>query len=152
MRTFLTGLLIAGSLGILSGCGGSSNSALSYSAFSTAANTICKTGNGQANALGAKLTAKATPANAAIIQKEITLDTTAEAKLKALKGPAALQTARNTLVTEADTEIAAIKKVQAAAQSGNQSAYVAGAKALGPLGSQASLDGSKLGAPACATG
>ena len=152
MRTTLAGCLATGSLLFLSGCGGSSNSALSYSAFSTAANTICKSENAAAAKIGAGATGQASPANAAVIRKLIAAGDASAAKLKTLNGPAALNTARDTLVTAVDANAVLAKRAAAAAQAGHQSQYIALVKQLAATDGPSNADGSKLGAPACATG
>ena len=150
MRTFVTGLLVAGSLLILSACGGSSNSKLSYSAFSTAANKICKAENAQSAAAGGGATAAATPANAAALKKVLAVSDKSLAKLKALSGPSALVAAKNTFVDDVTANSAIARKAITAATNRDQAAYTAAFKQLQATSSQTNADASKLGAPVCA--
>jgi len=150
MRKFTVGLLIAGSLAILSGCGGSSNSKLSYSAFSNAANKICSTATKAGNAIqGGSSTANA--ASAAGIGKLVTITNKALSQLKALSGGSALEAARDRFVAEGNTSVVLAKKAEAAATAGNQTEYVAAVQALSATDPVSNAAGSQLGAPACAT-
>ena len=152
MRKTLAGLLVTGSLLILSGCGGSSNSALSYSAFSTAANKICTAENAASASASGGATNKATPANAAALKKVLKVSDKYIGQLKALSGPSALVAARNTFVSDVNANAAIATKAAAAAQSGNQQAYTAAVKQLVAGNGQTNDDASKLGAPVCAQG
>jgi hypothetical protein len=145
----MAGLLVTGSLLILSGCGGSSNSALSYSAYSNAANKICTQLNNETKSAGSASN-KADAASAAAIQKILTNSNASIAKLKALNGPSALNTAMTTFVGKVEAASAFAKQAVTAAKAGNQSAYVAAAKQLGATNDPTDTAASKLGAPACA--
>ena len=148
MRTFFVGLLIAGSLALLSGCGGSSNSKLSYSAFSNAANKICTTANSQDKAVkGTSGTANA--ASAAGIGKVVTIDDKALSQLKALSGPGALETARDTFIAATKSSVVLAEKAEAAAKAGNQTDYVSAVKALAASDKASKPAANSLGAPAC---
>ena len=151
MRTFIAGLLAVGTMVILSACGGSSNSKLSYSAFSTAANKICASANAQAKTIEKGSSAKATAANAAIFAKLITINNKVLSSLNALSGPSALTADRDkyTALLKTDSDIAA--QVEAAAKSGDQASYITEANKLGATSGESDALGSKLGAPACAT-
>ena len=150
MRTFFVGLLLVGSLAILSGCGGSSNSKMSYSAFSNAANKICRSADTQNKAVtGATQTANA--ASAAGIGKDVTITDKAISQLKALSGPGALASARDTFVAQGNATVVLAKKAEAAAKAGNQADYTTAINALAATNSASNASGSQMGAPACAT-
>jgi hypothetical protein len=150
MRIFFVGVLVVGSLAILSGCG-SSSSKLSASAFSNAANKICTTENTEAKSAGAGVTATANAASAASLAKLIAISNKNVVKLKALSGPSALESARDTFVAAVNKDAAFAQKAETAAKAGNQAEYIAAAKATNAGNAQTNRDGSKLGAPACAT-
>jgi hypothetical protein len=141
---------VTGSLLILTGCGGSSNSSLSYSAFSNAANKICTQLNNETKAT-AGASNKANAASAVAIQKVLTNSNGSIAKLKALNGPSALNTAMTTFVGKVESASVFAKQAITAAKAGNQSAYVAAARKLGATNDPTDTAASKLGAPACAT-
>jgi hypothetical protein len=147
----MAGLLVTGSLLILTGCGGSSNSSLSYSAFSNSANKICAQINKQTSAAGTEATNKATPANAAKIQKVLDLSNAAIAKLKALKGPSALNTAMTAFTGDVDHASGFASQAITAAKAGDQKAYIAAATKLSATNNATDTAGSGLGAPACAS-
>jgi hypothetical protein len=146
----MAGLLVTGSLLILTGCGGSSNSSLSYSAFSNSANKICTQLNNDTKQAGGGVSNKANAASAAAIQKILTASNGSIAKLKALNGPSALNTAMTTFVGKVESSSVFAKQAITAAKAGNQSAYVAAAKKLGAANDPTDTAASKLGAPACA--
>lgn len=147
----MAGLLVTGSLLILTGCGGSSNSSLSYSAFSNSANKICtQLNNDDTKQAGGGVSNKANAASAAAIQKILTASNGSIAKLKALNGPSALNTAMTTFVGKVESSSVFAKQAITAAKAGNQSAYVAAAKKLGAANDPTDTAASKLGAPACA--
>jgi hypothetical protein len=145
----MAGLLVTGSLLILTGCGGSSNSALSYSAFSNSANKICTQLNNETKS-SASASNKADAASAAAIQKILTNSNASIAKLKALNGPSALNASMTTFVGKVEAASVFAKQAVTAAKAGNQSAYVAAAKKLGATNDPTDTAASKLGAPACA--
>jgi hypothetical protein len=150
MRAFSVGLLIAGSLAILSGCGGSSNSKLTSSAFSSAANKICSNANSQAKAVkGTSATANA--ASAAAIGKIVTIDDKALSQLKALSGPGALESARDRFIAETKSSAVLAEKAEAAAKAGNQTDYVSAVKALSASDQASKPAADRLDAPACAS-
>jgi hypothetical protein len=145
----MAGLLVTGSLLILTGCGGSSNSSLSYSAFSNAANKICTQLNNETKS-SASASNKADATSAAAIQKILTNSNASIAKLKALNGPSALNASMTTFVGKVEAASEFAKQAVTAAKAGNQSAYVAAAKKLGATNDPTDTAASKLGAPACA--
>jgi hypothetical protein len=151
MRTIRMAVLIAASIVVISGCG-SSNSKLSYSAFSNAASAICLSSGSQIKAAGNQATDTANAASASALSKALTLSQKAVSKLKALSGPSSLQSARDTLTTNLDSQNSAIQAAITAAKAGNHSAYISALKNVGALNRQSNTLGSKLGAAGCAKG
>ncbi len=151
MRRFRLAIPLVGSLVAIAGCGGRSNSKLSYAAVSAAADKICASGNAQSKAASAGVTDQATPANAAKIDKLISIGQDGVKKLQALKGPDSLESAAQASINDLNQEIKAAQDASNAAKSGNQSGYIAAIQQLGSLEQQAKADGSKLGAKNCAT-
>jgi hypothetical protein len=150
MRLIRLAIPIVGSLVLIAGCG-SSNSKLSYSAFSDAANALCKSGNAQVKASGSA-TSTANAANADTIDKVIKVANDTISKFKALSGPAALESARDVVVTDLGQTVTSAQAASSAARSGNQPAYDAAVKQLGSQDRQTNTDSSKLGAPDCTHG
>jgi hypothetical protein len=147
---------LLGTMVALAGCGGSSNSSstysnsgLSYGAFSSAAQAICSAANTAAK--GASASTQANAASAAGLAKTVTAAQDAVNKLKALSGGGPLSAARDTFVANVNQQVAAAKSAEADASSGNQSGYNTEVAQLQSLNGQGNADGSKLGAPACAT-
>ncbi len=151
MRRFRLAIPLVGSLAVIAGCGGSSNSKLSYAAFSAAADKICSNANAQSKAAGSGVTAQATPANAAKIDKVVPIAQDALKKFQALKGPDSLQPATQATIDDLNQQIKAAQDASNAAKSGNQSAYIAALQQLQSLSQQSKVNGSKLGAKNCAT-
>ena len=151
MRVLRLLVPIAGSLALLTGCGGSSNRRLSYSAFSSAADAICK-GAGVQSAAAGSLTATASGANAEVLDKVIAAMRDGVTKLKALEGAPGLESARDTLVNDLDQQLSLGQAASNDARSGNQAGYVSAATEVAALSQQANVDGSRLGAPDCAKG
>lgn len=148
MRTLRDLMAIAASLGILAGCGGASNTTLSYSAFSTAANSICKNTEAAAKAVGH---ASSLSGEVPVFTKYATELQDAAAKLKALSGPAALESARDKVVSALDQLQTSLQNLISDARSDNQVAFQAAqARFQAPAGAQAAA--SELGAPACSNG
>jgi len=140
---------------VLAGCGGSSSSSnggLSSSAFSSAANAICKDVNTATNAAGqpSEPTDVESAASAAtVLAADVGFIQGADQKLKALSGPSALESARDAFVSKNEEGLTGLQAMMSAARSGDTAAYDAAAAKLEPLG-QASGDlGAKLG-PDCA--
>jgi hypothetical protein len=150
MRRFRLAIPLIASLLVIAGCGGSSNSKLSYAAFSAAADKICSNANSQSSSVGSGVTTDATAANAAKIDKVVSVAQDALKKLEALKPPDALQPAAQAVINDLNQEIKAAQDASNAAKAGNQAAYVAALQQLQSLTHQSSTDGSKLGAPNCA--
>jgi hypothetical protein len=150
MRRVALLLAVAGVTALLAGCG-SSNKSLSYSGFSNAADKICQTVTSQTKAAG-QLTATPNAANAKIISKVVSAADSGIGKLKALKGPSALETARDAFVATVQQETNSANAMISAAKAGNESGYVSAAQQLNGIDQQSNLDGSKLGAPDCAKG
>jgi hypothetical protein len=148
MRFLSLGVLVAGALGLLSACGGSSNSSLSYSAFSNAANKICQDENVRASAAGT-VTSTADAANAAVIARLADIQQAGIGKLKALKGPTALESARDAFVSDLSQATAIAKSIADAAKSGDQSRFVSLGQQLTAGSTKRHNDGAQLGAPAC---
>lgn len=151
MRRFRLAIPLVGSLVVIAGCGGSSNSKLSYAAFSSAADKICSSANSQTKSIGAGVTDQATPANAAKIDKVVPIAQDALKKFEALKGPDSLQAAAQTTVDNLNQQIKAAQDASNAAKAGNQAAYDAALQQLQSLSQQSKVAGSKLGAKNCAT-
>lgn len=149
MRKLLAGIMVVAAMAIISGCG-SSNSKLSYSAFSNAAGKICTGVNAQSKAAGS-LTTTANAANAATLTKVISISNKALTKLKALQGPSALESARDTFAGDITAQTTLFQKAATAAKAGNQAEYVADAKSASAANQTTNTDASKLGAPSCAT-
>jgi hypothetical protein len=145
VRTLRNLMVIAASLGIVAGCGGTSNTTLSYSAFSTAANAICNNVGAEANALALATPLTSLSEARAKFTKLATDIQDAAAKLKALSGPAALESARDKLVSVIDQTLAIVQNMSNA---GSEAAFNSEISRLhaAPNAHQAS---SELGAPAC---
>jgi excinuclease UvrABC ATPase subunit len=142
---------LVGSLVVIAGCGGSSNSKLSYAAFSAAADKICSNANAQSKSAGAGVTGEATAANAAKIDKIVPIAQDALKKFQALKGPDSLQAAAQTAEDNLNQQIKAAQDASTAAKAGDQAAYNAALLQLQSLSNSAKTAGSKLGAKNCAT-
>lgn len=151
MRIIRIAVLVAGSVVLISGCG-SSNSKLSYSAFSDAAGKICASTSAQIKAAGDQATSTANAASASALSKALSVSQTGVSKLKALSGPSSLQSARDAFDANVASQNAAIQSAITAAKAGDQSAYIAAVKSIKPLNQAANALGSKLGAPSCARG
>jgi hypothetical protein len=149
MRTIRIAMLVAGSVVLISGCG-SSNSKLSYSAFSDAAGKICTTAGSQIKAAGNGATQTANAASATALGKALSVSQKAISQLKALSGPGSLQSARDAFAANLSSQNSSIQSAITAAKSGNQSAYVAAIKSVAVADQQGNLLGSKLGAAGCA--
>ncbi len=151
MRRFRLAIPLIGSLVVIAGCGGSSNSKLSYAAFSVAADKICSSSNSAAKSIGA-VTAQATPANAAKIDKVISVANDAIKRFQALDGPAALQSVRDEVVAQLQAQVKTAQAASNAAKSGDQTTYTAAIQQLAQQSSTANDIGSKLGAKNCTHG
>jgi excinuclease UvrABC ATPase subunit len=151
MRRFRLVIPLLGSLVLIAGCGGSSNSKLSYAAFSAAADKICANANSQAKAFQS-VTLQATAANAAKIDKIVPIAQDAVKKFQALKGPDSLQAAAQTAINDLNQEIKAAQDASNAAKAGDQAAYDAALQQLAATAQQSNTDGSKLGAANCTHG
>jgi excinuclease UvrABC ATPase subunit len=151
MRRFRLTIPLIGSLVVIAGCGGSSNSKLSYAAFSSAADKICSTANSAAKTNG-QVTAQATPANAAKIDKVITLANDAIKKFQALSGPAALESVRDEVVANLQAEVKTAQAASTAAKSGDQTTYTAAIEQLAQQSQASNSIGAKLGASNCTHG
>ncbi len=151
MRRFRLVIPLLGSLVLIAGCGGSSNSKLSYAAFSAAADKICANANSQAKAFQG-VTTQATAANAAKIDKIVPIAQDAVKKFQALKGPDSLQAAAQTAINDLNQEIKAAQDASNAAKAGDQAAYDAALQQLATTSQQSNADGSKLGAANCTHG
>jgi hypothetical protein len=143
---------IVGLVALLAGCGSSSssNSQLSYSAFSNAAEAICKTASGPAQAAISGVSATANAANAAKIDSAVKVVQAAVPKLTALSGPSSLESARDKFVSTTNQALALLQTAASNASSGNQAGYVSAITQVGPLLQQSNIEGSQLGAPNCA--
>lgn len=151
MRRFRLAIPLIGSLLVIAGCGGSSNSKLSYAAFSSAADKICSNANSAARANG-RVSTQATPANAAKINKVIDLANNAIKKFQALQGPAALQSARDEVVSDLQAQVKTAQTASTAAKNGDQTTYDAALQQLAQQSTAANTLGSKLGAANCTHG
>ena len=152
MRHKLLALAAIGAAGLTTaGCGGSSsNSGLSYSAFSQAANNICKDGDTALKALDSLHPTSLAGVVAPLKQGDSVIDGVI-GKLQGLKGPSALTSARDTYVADFQQASSDIKSMISAAQSNSLSGFKSGALAFQALKGKAKTDGSKLGATACST-
>ena len=152
MRKLGTLVPVIGVVVMLAGCGSSSssNSQLSYSAFSNAADTICKTAtaNGGSSLNGVSPTANATTGKA--ISSAVTAVEAAVPKLQALSGPSSLESVRDSFVSNTNKTITILKSAASAANSGDQTAFVAALQQAAPLVQTTNSEGSQLGAPNCA--
>ena len=132
------------------GCGGSSNGGLSYSAFSQAANKICHDADTGIKTLNnihpTSLTQAADPLNKAdsYLQTAIT-------QMQGLQGPSALTSARDTYVSDLQQASSDLKSMSNAAKNNDASGFKTGALSFESLKGKAKTDGSKLGAPSCAS-
>jgi hypothetical protein len=133
----------------VAGCGGSSNKALSYSDFGKKADAICAANSKEVAAVGAKLTGKAAT-DAPVYGQVIPKVESARAEFGKLKPPDQLKATFDSFLSITDQQIAGSKEAEAAAKTGNDAAYQAVLRKLQPLGQQSKVEGSKLGAPACA--
>jgi hypothetical protein len=149
MRYIKLGGGLLASLAILSGCG-SSNSTLSYSAFSNAADKICSSTTSEVGALNLNSDQQASPSAASALSKALADGNAAISKLKALKGPSALESTLGTFVGNYQQQAAAIQSMISAAKSSDQSGYVSAGQTLSSLEQQGNADGSQLGAASCA--
>ena len=158
MPTLRNLMAIAASLGILAGCGGASNTTLSYSAFSTAANAICKNFKAELKKAGTAEQAVVAvpgslPSAVPIVTKLGTEIQDAVAKFNALSGPAALQSARDKLVSALDQFQTPIQNMISAARSDNTVAFNSAVTQLHAAGRSGGgqAASSELGAPACSS-
>lgn len=151
MRRFRLAIPLVGSLVLVAGCGGSSNSKLSYAAFSAAADKICSNANSQAKAFQG-ISTQATAANAEKIDKVVPIAQDAVKKFHALKGPDSLQAAAQASINDLNQEIKAAQDASNAAKAGDQAAYETAIQQLAVSSQQSNTDGSKLGAANCTHG
>jgi hypothetical protein len=142
-------VLIAGSLAILTGCG-SSNSTLSYSAFSDAANKICIAADSQTKAAG-HLSPAGTAADVSKLNKVASIVNDSVSKLNALKGPSALVATRDTYVADLKAVAAKLGDAASAAKAGDQAGYKKTVLEVPSVTSKGKAEGSKLGAAKCAS-
>jgi hypothetical protein len=136
---------------VIAGCGGGdSNKTLSYSDFSKQANDICK--EADANTSGQKLTGQA-KTDAPVFKELLDKQQASIDKFKDLKPPKELQSDFDKFNSISDQQVAAAKEASDLASKGDQAAYVAKIKEIqqSPLQEQSKIEGSKLGAAACAT-
>jgi hypothetical protein len=151
MRRFRLAIPLVGSLVVIAGCGGSSNSKLTYAAFSAAADKICSSANSGARSIG-RVSTQATPANAPKIDKVISLANDAIKKFQALNGPAALESARDEVVADLQAQIKTAQAASTAAKNSDQTTYTAALEQLVQQSQAANTLGSKLGAANCTHG
>ncbi len=151
MRTFRLAMPLIASLVLIAGCGGSSNSKLSYAAFSAAADKICSSANSSAKSIGG-VTSQATPANAPKIDKVINLANAAIKKFQALQGPPALESARDAVVSDLQAQVKTAQAASTAAKNSDQTTYTAALEQLQQQSQAANTLGSKLGAANCTHG
>ncbi len=151
MRRFRLAIPLVGSLVVIAGCGGSSNSKLSYAAFSAAADKICSSANASARAIG-QVTLTANAANAAKIDKVVSLANDAIKKFQDLSGPAALESVRDDVVSNLQAQVKTAQTASTAAKSGDNTTYTAALEQLSQQSKAANTTGSKLGAANCTHG
>jgi hypothetical protein len=149
MRAIQLGGALLASVALLTGCG-SSNSKLSYSAFSNAADKICASTTSEIAGLRLNNIQQANSAAAGTLSKALADGDGAISKFKGLSGPSALQSDMSSYVGNYEQQAAVIRTMISAAKSGDQSAYVKGAQSLGALEAQRNAQGAQLGAPDCA--
>ena len=136
---------------VIAGCGGGdSNKALSYSDMSAQANQICNDVNPEIKSLSQKLTGK-TATDSPVLDQIIPKLDDAIGRFKDLKPPDELKPDYDRFISTSEAQIALDKKAQAAAKSGDQTAYDAALKELkrSTYDSQNDEAASKLGAKAC---
>jgi TolA-binding protein len=136
---------------VIAGCGGGdSNKTLSYSDMSAQANQICNDVNPEIKSLSQKLTGKAAT-DAPVLDQVIPKLDAAIGRFKDLKPPDELKPDYDRFISTSEAQIELDKNAQAAAKSGNQTAYDAALKTLkaSTFDSQNDEAASKLGAKAC---